>query len=128
MSLMNTFDRAAFRAAVAVAAELRLVGVDMPGIGHCWVRRLTMGDWVTASAAVAKLQAQGVEVTPALRAAIGLAQNLCGPDGESLFEVDSLSDLKMLAALPSEQVAAALVKAGEVNAMPGESPGDHPNA
>lgn len=121
----NSFDREAFRAAVRAAAQLRLAGVTLPGIGSCFVRPLTAGDWVDSHSARLRLEADGVEVTPRLRMAIGLAQNLCGPSGESLFSVTSLDDLELLASLPVDAVMDALVKAREFQDSP-ETP--DPNA
>jgi hypothetical protein len=115
----NSFDREAFRAAVRAAAQPRLAGVTLPGIGHCFVRPLTAGDWVDSHSARARLEADGVPVTPRLRMAIGLAQNLCGPSGEALFDVMSLDDLQTLAALPADAVADALGKARELEDTPG---------
>lgn len=114
----NSFDREAFRAAVRAAAQPRLSGVTLPGIGHCFVRPLTAGDWVDSHSARATLKAQGVEITPRLRMAIGLAQNLCGPSGESLFSVSSMEDLEMLANLPVDSVSEALSKAADFQAQP----------
>ena len=123
---MPSFDREAFLAAARAAAKPRLIGVTLPGIGSCWVRPLTAGDWIDSHAVTAKLQGDKVEITPRIRMAIGLAQNLCGPEGESLFDVGSLEDLKTLAALPMDAVTAALTSAGELAANRVEAAG--PNA
>lgn len=120
------FDREAFLSAVRAAAQPRLIGVELPGIGHCWVRPLTAGDWVDSHAAISKHEAAGVEITPRIRMAVGLAQNLCGPEGESLFDVGSLDDLEALAGLPMDAVSIALAKAGQVNAAKVEA--ESPNA
>lgn len=119
--MTQAFDREAFLAAFRAAAKPRLMTVELPGIGQCWVRPLTAGDWIDAHAATAKLEADGVEVTAAMRMAIGLAQNLCGPEGEALFDVYRIEDLRALASLPMESVSSALAKAGEVNATRTES-------
>lgn len=121
----NGFDREAFRAAVKAAAQPKLAGVTLPGIGAAWVRPLTAGDWVDAHSARQSLEKQGVEITPRLRMAIGLAQNLCGPSGEQIFSPSSVEDLQMLADLPMDVVADAMAKAGDVNAAP---EGADPNA
>lgn len=123
---MPSFDREAFLAAARAAAQPRLVGVTLPGIGSCWVRPLTAGDWIDAHAVKARLQGEKVEVTPRISMAIGLAQNLCGPEGEPLFDVSSLEDLKTLAALPMDAVTAALASAGDLAASKVEAAG--PNA
>jgi hypothetical protein len=112
------FDREAFRAAARKAAEPSLVGVNLPGIGAAWVRPLSAGDWVDSHSVRASLEKRGVEFTPRLRMAVGLAQNLCGPDGAAIFDANSLEDLQTLAALPLDKVADALAKAGEMNAAP----------
>lgn len=112
--MTQVFDKEAFIAAVRAAAQPRMVGVTLPGIGSCWVRPLTAGDWIDAHAVAAKLQADKVEITSRIRMAIGLAQNLCGPDGEALFDVGSLADLKTLAALPMDAVAEAMGIAAEL--------------
>lgn len=111
---MQAFDKEAFIAAVRAAAQPRMVGVTLPGIGSCWVRPLTAGDWVDAHAVAAKLEADKIEITSRIRMAIGLAQNLCGPEGEALFDVGNLEDLKTLAALPMDAVAQAMGTAGEL--------------
>ena len=115
----HSFDREAFRAAVKAAAQPKLAGVTLPGIGSAWVRPLTAGDWVDAHSARRALEKQGVDITPRLHMAIGLAQNLCGPSGEAIFSPSSLEDLQMLADLPMDVVADAMAKAGDVNAAPG---------
>lgn len=120
------FDRDAFISALRAAAQPRLVGVELPGIGRCWVRPLTAGDWMDSYTSISKHEAAGIEITPAIRMAVGLAQNLCGPEGEALFDVSSMDDLRVLAALPMDVVSAALAAAGQVNASTSET--DDPNA
>ena len=124
--MVQPFDREAFIAAARAAATPKLVGVTLAGIGSCWVRPLTAGDWVNAQAMQVKLTGDGVEITPAMRMAIGLAQNLCGEEGQPIFDVNSLDHLKLLAGLPMEAVTEAMVKAGELRAMP--AGGADPNA
>lgn len=116
--MVQPFDREAFLAAARAAAAPKLVGVTLAGVGACWVRPLTAGDWVNAQAAEAKLRADGVDVTPAMRMAIGLAQNLCGDQGQPIFEVNNLEHLQLLAGLPMEAVTEAMLKAGELRAIP----------
>jgi len=111
---MDGFDREAFRAAAAQAAAPQLVGVDMPGIGHCWVRARSFGDEMAAVAARDAIKASGVDLSRDLLAAVHLAQNLCGPQGEPIFDPCNLDDLKTLAALPLDAVGDALLKAGQV--------------
>lgn len=106
--MAQNFDREAFLAAARAAAAPRLTGVTLPGIGACWVRPLTAGDWIDSHAATLKHEAAGVEITPRIRMAIGLAQNLCGPSGEALFDLTNLDDLTTLAALPVDAVSEAL--------------------
>lgn len=120
------FDREAFLSAIRAAAQPRLIGVELPGIGSCWVRPLTAGDWVDSHVAISKHEAAGVEITPRIRMAVGLAQNLCGPAGEPLFDVGNLDDLQTLATLPMDVVSTALARAGEVNT--GKLEADDPNA
>ena len=125
---MAGFDKAAFLAAARAAAAPRLAGVTLPGVGSCWVRPLTAGDWVDAQAAAQKLQAEGVAVTPRLRMAIGLAQNLCDDVGDPLFDINSVDDLKTLAGLPVDAVGEAIAMASEAASKPlPVEPGD-PNA
>jgi len=113
--MAQAFDKAAFRAKVAEAARsaAELIGVDLPGIGRCWVRGQTFGDEMEAAAARQHHEAAGVKLSASQHAAIRLAQNLCGPAGEPLFDIQNLEDLNLLAALPLEQVGAALSAAGE---------------
>jgi hypothetical protein len=123
---MAHFDRDAFIAAARAAAKPRLVGVNLPGVGSCWVRPLTAGDWIDAQTAISKLQADGVEITPRLRMAIGLAQNLCDDVGHALFDLSSMDDLNTLAALPIDAVAQAISKVSDIGTEPVEA--SDPNA
>jgi hypothetical protein len=118
---MAAFDRDAFLAAARAAAQPRLIGVTLPGVGSCWVRPLTAGDWVDAQTAVNKLQADGVDVTPRVRMAIGLAQNLCDDRGAALFDLASLEDLSTLAGLPMDAVAEAIGRTREEKPAPVET-------
>ena len=124
--MAGAWDREAFLAAVQAAAKPRIVGVTLAGVGACWVRPLTAGDWINAQAAQNALKGHGVEVTPALRMAIGLAQNLCGPEGEALFDLNNRDHLNTLAALPMDSVQAALIEAGRLRDAAAGDPG--PNA
>jgi hypothetical protein len=44
--------------------------------------------------------------------AVGLAQVICGPDGESVFDIHSEDHLKLLASLPWESVRSLMVEEG----------------
>lgn len=110
---MQPFDREAFLAAAKAAAQPQLFGVTLPGIGDCWVRPLTFGDEMASHAAREALQAQGVTLDRPTLAALRLAQNLCGPSGEPVFDPANAEHLRILAALPVDVVADALVKAGQ---------------
>lgn len=118
--MAQSFDREAFLEAARAAAQPKLVGVTLAGVGECWVRPLTAGDWMNAQAAEAKLKAEGVEITPAVRMAIGLAHNLCGPAGEALFDGSNRADIETLAGLPMDSVTGALVKAGHASEGAGD--------
>lgn len=109
--MAGAFDKAAFRAKAKALAELRLLAVHLPGIGECWVRPLSAGDWVDSSVAQARLKEANVEVTARVRMAIGLAQNLCDDQGKPIFSIADLDDLNTLAALPMDVVNEALSKA-----------------
>jgi hypothetical protein len=111
------FDKAAFRAKAAEAAKAaaEVLPVTLPGIGACWVRPLTFGDEMEATAARQQHEAAGVTLSRALLSAMRLAQNLCDEAGAAIFDITSLEDLQILAALPTDQVADALIKAGEVD-------------
>lgn len=124
--MVQPFDREAFIAAAREASRPRLVGVTIQGVGSCWVRPLTAGDWVNAQAAEARHAQAGIEITPSMRMAIGLAQNLCGDQGQPIFDVNNLEHLTMLAGLSMDAVSEAMVKAGEIRLMPSE--GSDPNA
>lgn len=105
-------DRAAFLAALAQAASLRLRGVTLPGIGACYMRPVTAGDVFDAESARAALAAAGVEVTQKVNIAIGLAQSLCDESGAPLLDPANADHIRQLLALPWETVSAAMQDPG----------------
>jgi hypothetical protein len=113
------FDPAAFVAAATAAAKVKTYPVDLPGVGACWVRALTFGDEMASFGAREALAAQGVVMNRQNLAAMRLAQNLCGPEGEPIFDPGNAEHLKVLAALPLESIGEALMQAGQAEGRSG---------
>lgn len=113
------FDPAAFVAAAQALAEKALKPVALPGLPPCFRRHLTAGDVLDAAEVRASLQSDGLEPSRAVDIAIGLAQSLCGPAGQRIFDARNRQHIEILKALPWEAVR-DLVTSNEG--------GDDPNA
>lgn len=99
--MSQTFDAAAFRAALKAASQRKPKAITIPGVGPAFKRELTVADVDEAQA----LRRELAEKHPQLNArrlniAIGLGQTLCGPEGERLFDLDDPADIELLASMP----------------------------
>jgi hypothetical protein len=100
----HDFDPAAFIAAAQALASQPLKAVSLPGLPPCFKRVLTAGDVIDAAACRDKLVAAGLPVDAKVNVAIGLAQALCGPAGQPIFDAGNRAHIELLAALPWEAV------------------------
>lgn len=96
----TAFDPAAFLAAAKALAERPLTPVTMPGLPPCFKRTLTAGDVIDASGARERLQTAGLEPGRKVDIAIGLAQSLCGPGGEPIFDAGNREHIELLMSIP----------------------------
>lgn len=99
-----SFDPAAFVAAAQALSEKSLKPVSLPGLPPCFRRHLTAGDVLDAADIRAGLKAEGLEPSRAVDIAIGLAQALCGPAGQPIFDARQRAHIEILKALPWEAV------------------------
>lgn len=100
----NDFDQAAFIAAAQALSAKPLKAVTLPGLPPCFKRVLTAGDVLDAAAVREQLKAGGMEVNSKVNVAIGLAQALCGPAGQPIFEASNRQHIELLISLPWESV------------------------
>lgn len=100
---MSKFDPAAILVAARAAATAKPVPVHLAGVGDVYKRKLTVADIEAAGDVRAKMQAAG-KLDRQMNIAIGLAQSICGPNGEQVFDVNNDDHLGVLAALPWESV------------------------
>jgi hypothetical protein len=105
------FDAAKLIEAARAASQAKPVPVTIPGIGKAFRRKLTVADIDEASVVREKLEEKG-NLNRNMSMAVGLAQVICGPDGESVFDIHSEDHLKLLASLPWESVRSLMVEEG----------------
>lgn len=98
------FDPAAFLAAARVAARVEYKPVQIAGLPPCFRRELRAGDIFDAAAHREALKAAGMELDRKVDIAIGLAQTLCGPSGEPIFDPSSREHVQLLIDLPWDSV------------------------
>ena len=98
------FDPAAFIAAAQALASQPLKAVNLPGLPPCFKRVLTAGDVIDAAAFRDKLAAAGLVLDAKVNVAIGLAQSLCSPTGQPIFDASNRAHVELIAALPWEAV------------------------
>jgi hypothetical protein len=98
------FDPDAFIAAAQALASQPLKAVNLPGLPPCFKRVLTAGDVIDAAACRDKLIAAGLQVDTKVNVAIGLAQSLCSPMGQPIFDAGNRTHIELLSALPWDAV------------------------
>lgn len=99
----QAFDKAAIRAAMQAVAEqaAAVKPLTIPGVGRVFKRELLVADVEQAQSLRAKLAEKHPELGErGLGMAVGLAQTLCGPDGEPIFDPENVEDIKLLAGVP----------------------------
>lgn len=106
MSLQDAyeFDPAAFVAAAQALAQAPLRAVSLPGLPPCFKRPLTAGDVIEAATHREKLQAAGLEPSREVDIAIGMAQTLCGPQRQPIFDASNRQHIEALIGLPWDTV------------------------
>ena len=105
-------DRAALRAAVMAASNPPPVPLKVPGLGAVYVMVQTAYTADVARELLAKHQAND-----RLNVGRSLATILCDADGELLFDVGDIEDVKALAKLRSSVVAQIFDTANEANSV-----------
>lgn len=103
-----SFDAEAFVAAAQALAGQALKAVTLPGLPPCFYRQLTAGDVLDAADIRSDLTAGGVEISRRVNIAIGLAQQLCGPAGQPIFDPRNKAHLATLEGLPWSSVRTLL--------------------
>lgn len=101
--MTQVFDAAAIRAAMKLAAEQAkaLKPITIPQVGRMYKRDLLVADVEEAQSLRVKLAEKHPELSKrGLGMAVGLAQTLCGPDGECIFDAESIEDIQLLASVP----------------------------
>lgn len=101
---MQAFDKEAFIAAAQALASQPLKAVSLPGLPPCFRRVLTAGDVIDAAACRDKLVEAGLPLDAKVNVAIGLAQALCDPAGQPIFDAGNRAHIEVLSALPWESV------------------------
>lgn len=114
------FDPAAFLVAARELAQPKLREVNIQGLPRCYRRELNAGDIIDAAQHRDTLKAAGLEPNRKVDIAIGLAQGLCGPQGEAIFDAGNREHIELLISLPWESVRSVI--AGD-----GEGPGPNPS-
>jgi hypothetical protein len=114
--MVQPIDRAAFLAALQAAAQPDLQGVELPGIGACYKRRVTAGDVLDADDAREALKAAGLPLDRKTSVAIGLAQTLCDEAGRPLLDPKDPAHIRLLIALPWDTLRGVLMPGDEAAA------------
>ena len=97
------FDPKKLIEAAKAASQTKPVPVTIPGIGAAFKRKLTVADVEIAGSVRERLETSG-KFNRTMSMAVGLAQAICGPDGEAVFDVNNDDHLAILSAIPWESV------------------------
>ncbi|WP_395007285.1 hypothetical protein [Undibacterium sp.] len=103
----QTFDRAAFIAAVKASSAPAPLRVEVEGLGACYIRAITAGQ----GSEIADYEPCDKKHTNARNAAIVL----CDADGVLLFDPRSKDDLEQLSGLKAATINKILKAANEHN-------------
>jgi len=96
---MSKFDAAAIIKAAEALANEKPKPVNLPGIGALFKRRLNFGDIEAAEQIGEPYTVNGV-LDRKTRVAIGVAQMLCGPDGEPIFDASNKDHIGLIVKIP----------------------------
>jgi hypothetical protein len=102
-----SFDPAKLIAAAKAAAQAKPVPIKLAGIGDAFKRKLTVAD-IEAAGSVRERMEKAGKLNQQMNIAIGLAQAICGPDGQPVFDIENDEHLTLLASLPFEAVRGAM--------------------